>query len=509
MRESETMPPEDADALIDSLALRIDAASDDGDTAALESLDAECANLLGPADPPDSLLHYFRSNVQDGLQSALNPHDWAWRQPHREKQILYLRKARDAFSPATLDPSRLAQIVTNLANQMNTLGRPVEALRLYDNVLRTRPRFAMALANRGFVRFCFARMVHDDGHRAVLTAYACRDLENVVDPNLEWDSAPANIINLVDAKAAEIRSAVDVDTVLARTDLDGWPLGEGSAKSYRLRMLDRRLFLNPLVMLGPHSIAAYDPLHLPSHTFTQGTVRPLLGWYNQMKQEFVGARLLYHEAMEAEPLDDRPPHFADDEVRLYDTLDYPALSIGTERLRLAFRTAYGLLDKVAGFVNAYFDLGHDPNRVDLRGVWYDNPRKRRALHSKIADRPNLALRGLYWLSFDIVGEPENGPDDTLAPEATHLNALRNALEHRCLVLTTETFGAHDDDGIEREDITTFRQNTERMLELVHEALILLSFAMHEEEIQKRRDGKDDTSVVDTVLPNYRRAWEEF
>lgn len=494
---------------IDDLAQRIDAASDDGDAAALESLDAECAGLLGPTGPPDALLHYFRSNVQEGLQAALNPQDWAWRQSHKEKQILYLRKARDAFSPMSLDPARLAQIVTNLANQMNTLGRPVEALRLYAGVLRRTPRFAMALANRGLVRFCFARMVHDDGHRAVLAAYACRDLEHVVDPKLEWDSAPSNIIHLVKAKAAEIRSAVEVDAVLARTALDGWPLGEGDGKIYRHRMLDRQLFLNPLVMLGAHSIAATDPLHLPSHTFSQGSVPPLVGWYNQMKQEFIGARLLYHEAMEAEPLEDRPPHYADDDVRLYDTLDYAALSVGAEKLRLAFRTAYSLLDKVAGFVNAYFDLGHNPTRVDLRGVWYENPRKRSTLHPKVADRPNLALRGLYWLSFDIVGEAMSGPDDALAPEAAHLNALRNALEHRCLVLTTETFGAPENDGIEREGIAAFQRDTERMLELAHEALILLSLAMHEEEMLKRRDRKEDALIMDTLLPEYRRAWEEL
>ncbi len=231
-----------------------------------------------------------------------------------------------------------------------------------------------------------------------------------------------------------------------------------------------------------------------------------------MKQEFVGARLLYHEAMESELLDDRPAHFADDEVRLYNTLDYPAFSIGAERLRLAFRTAYGLLDKIAGFVNLYFELGHDPNQVDLRGVWYVNPRKRRILHPKIVDRPNLALRGLYWLSFDIVGETKgsaDGPDDALAPEAGHLNVLRNALEHRCLVLTTETFGTRDDDDIERESITTFLHNTERMLELVHEALILLSLAMHEEEMGKQRNRRDGTLIVETTLPDYRRAWDDF
>lgn len=506
------MGTEETDTRLDDLARRIDAASDDGDTTALENLDAECAELLGPEGPPDALLHYFRANIQDGLQSALNPQDWAWRQPHRERQILYLRQARIAPSFDTLSPSRRAQILTNLANQMSTLGRPIEALRLYECVLSRNPRFAMALANRGLVRFRFARMVYDDWHRAVLAAYACRDLERVVDPGLEWESAPTNIISLVKAKASDIRSAVDVDMVLSQTEMDGRPLVEGDAKAYRQRMLNRCLFLNPLVMLGPHSIAAGDPLHLPSHTFSEGTVPPLLRWYNQMKQEFVGARLLYHEAMEAEPLDDRPSHFADDDVRLYDTLDYPAFSIGTERLRLAFRTAYGLLDKIAGFVNLYFELGHASKQVDLRGVWYENLKRRDTLHPKIADRSNLALRGLYWLSFDIVGESSGssaGPDDALEPEAAHLSALRNALEHRCLLLTTETFGKRDDDGIEREGIISFQHNTERILELVHEALILLSFAMHEEEMRKLRNRRDGTLIVETVLPDYRRAWNDF
>ncbi|MBE9640629.1 hypothetical protein IQ782_27640 [Salipiger pacificus] len=231
-----------------------------------------------------------------------------------------------------------------------------------------------------------------------------------------------------------------------------------------------------------------------------------------MKQEFVSARLLYHQAMEAAPLDDRPQHFADDEVRLYDTLDYPAFSIGAERLRLAFRTAYGLLDKIAGFLNLYFELGNDPNRVDLRGIWYANPRKRRSLHPKIADRQNLALRGLYWLSFDILGEAREAaddPNDALAPEAAHLNTLRNALEHRCLVLTIETFGARNDDGIEREEITAFQHNTERILELVHEALMLLSLAMHEEEMRKLRHRGPDALILKATLPVYRRAWDDL
>lgn len=502
------MIPKHIKERIDNLALRIDEASDNGDTAALEILDIECSDLFGSGEPSDALLHYFRSNIQNGLQSALSPQDSAWCQPYRERQILHLREASKISSFNALSSSLRAQILTNLANQMSALGRPVEALRIYESVLKSNPRFAMALANRGLVRLNFSRMVHDAEHRAVLAAYACRDLERVIDPDLDFESAPTHFIALVKARASEIRAAFDVERILAGAETDARPLGEGHARDYRLRMLNQGLFLNPLIVLGPHSFAACDPLHLPSHTFLNGLVPPLLGRYNQMKQEFVSARLLYHQAAEADPFNDCIPHFADYGVRLYDTLDFSAFSIGVENMRLAFRTAYGLLDKIAGFVNSYFELGHDPNKVSLRRVWYTAPSKRQELHPKIADRQNLALRGLYWLSFDIVGDARGssgGTNDSLEPEAPHLNSLRNALEHRCLVLTTESFGMRSDDGIDREEITTFRRYTERILELGHEALILLSLAMHEDELLRRQHRGDRSLVFVSTLPEYRRV----
>lgn len=219
-----------------------------------------------------------------------------------------------------------------------------------------------------------------------------------------------------------------------------------------------------------------------------------IAWFNLLKQEFASARLLFHESR------DEQSHFADNDLSLVNTLDYPAFGIATERLRLAFRSAYGLLDKIAGFLNAYFALGHQPNRVDLRGVWFADPLKRTTIHPKLKDRPNLPLRGLCWLSFDILGD-HDGSDDTIAPDASHLNDLRNSFEHRCLVLrdlpSDEPMGI-----VQTQPLADFRIDTLRMLELAHAALLNLSFAMHVEERSRRADR--DGLIADMPLPTYER-----
>ena len=119
-----------------------------------------------------------------------------------------------------------------------------------------------------------------------------------------------------------------------------------------------------------------------------------------------------------------------------------------------------------------------------------------------ADRPNLALRGLYWLSFDIVGS-KGQEDDAIEPGAVHLNTLRNALEHRCLILTDRPGEATAASPMEHEQIEAFRDHTVRMLEIAHEALILLSLAMHEEE--RRQASKNIGLTVEMYLPGYDGA----
>lgn len=469
-------------AKVDALAIAIDTAIDAADRSTLETLDKRCAAMLKASTEEEARLWYYRSNVQAALQDNTDAHSGKWRQPHRERQILYLRRSKANTGFAALGPEVRAQILTNLANTLNSLGRSIEALQLYDQALDQISRFAMALGNRGIARAELARQLYD-GNAIVLMQAAAVDIERALAPDAFWDNDYPSAIDLYQ-RWLDWLTAVIARNEPRAIDLDGFSLGRTKTeKRYRRWALDNQLFLSPLSVLGPHAIAAADPFGLPPHRGGLDEPPHFIAWYNQMKQEFAAARLMLFESV-----DGHDRHYADRDLLLVDTLDFHAFGLKIEKQRIAFRMAYGLLDKIAGFLNGYFKLGDDPNRLSLRTVW---PTKGQ-VREQFADRPNLPLRGLYWLSLDLLAA-EPADIDAIAPDAAELNQLRNALEHRCVVLrevdTTLPSGI-----VETRTMLEFRQSAFRMMSLARAALFYLSLAVGDEE-RKRDEGETDDKII--------------
>jgi hypothetical protein len=187
-------------------------------------------------------------------------------------------------------------------------------------------------------------------------------------------------------------------------------------------------------------------------------------------------------------------HFADRDRFLVNTLDYPAFSLQTEKLRTAFRSAYGLLDKVAGFVNTYYKLGMDAKKVDLRNVWRT---KKADLRPEFVDKKNLALRGLYWLALDIIGDDPIDLDSA-APEAAELKRIRNLLEHRSLVLrdmgTALPMGV-----VETISLADFERHALHVLKLARAALMYLAFSMRIEEDMRHASSNSLAAPIELPL----------
>jgi hypothetical protein len=215
-------------------------------------------------------------------------------------------------------------------------------------------------------------MLFENRQRAIFALHAYDGLRSAMADDAIYDSPdPTAALAFFRSKASELENAVNVDAVRAMQRLDEGTEGRSKPeRDYRKWCLQHRLFLCPLNDLGAHWAAATDDWMLPPITEgfddrTDGHLPPLiLGVFNQMKQEYASARFTLFEGVSSTNV-----HFSDRGVTLTDTLDYPLYALASERVRMAFRIAYSLLDKVAFLVDHYWKLNKAPDRISFKNVW--------------------------------------------------------------------------------------------------------------------------------------------
>ncbi|WP_430511622.1 LA2681 family HEPN domain-containing protein [Pannonibacter phragmitetus] len=443
------------------------------------------------AEEDAALAQYFRANAWAALSDIHDvSHSWSWEIKELQEQMLALAKAVNHQGFSKLDKLRRCQILTNRANLLNRVGRSIDAIAEWDDALRIMPQFAMALGNRGAGLRIYASLVDDSHERAILALHAYESFCAAISLDAVYDSPnPAPIIAEFQNRADALAKSLNVDMVREMQCLDQGKLGRSSVEhTYRQWCLDKRLFLCPLNDLGPHTTAAVDSLTLPGIT-EQGDERPgdyspppIIGFFNQIKQEYVSARYMLFEGLSSTRV-----HFSDRCVTLTDTLDYPLYSLASERIRAAFRIAYSLLDKIAFLVDRYWKLGKIPEHISFKNVWMIE-RKSQIL-PQFENSKNLPLQGLYWLSKELFDENFK---KTTSADAQELHAIRNALEHTYLRVfegwaepfmigtpSASGFGiAIGSDELEAKAI--------RVMQIARSALCYLLFAIGYEEREKRR-----------------------
>lgn len=481
-----------------------------GTSRAFELLGIMNKRELSEGEKP--LLHYFRANAWENKRLEKNSQQsWAWEQPETQEQILELQRAVRCQDFSHLPLTRQCQILTNLANQLSSIGRFIEAISLWDRVLSANERFAMAHGNRGIALYSYARALYDPGHTAVLQVAGYDALRAATSSDAFYDSAG---LDAARAQFEELKAAIsrqiDIGAVRQRIDLEGYSIGETVAeRAYRAWCLKERLFINPLNDLGGVAIAAQDILTLPSLTApaTSSQMPSLIGFFNQMKQEFVSARYLYFEGLHSDE-----PHFSDQDVLLYNTLDYPAYSLAVEKMRMAFRMAYSLFDKIAFFLNAYLEIDRTPTKVNFRTIWYEQKDKQPSLLSRFTASENWPLRGLFWLSKDFFEEEFQNVTE---PDAKALATIRHHLEHKYLQLHeswAENVRTHRNQeliakrpayALSRDE---FSARTLRLLQLVRGALIYLSLAVYREE-QLRAQASESHLTISMPLSLWEDDWK--
>lgn len=250
---------------------------------------------------------------------------------------------------------------------------------------------------------------------------------------------------------------------------------------------------------------ATDVLQLPSMVADIDAKPIFHGMFNQIKQEYIYARYQYYCSLKPRAM----PHFADKETHLLNFADYPQYGIRIEQLKSAFKTLYGLFDKLAYFINSYFDLGIKDRDVSFSHIWfseYGRGNNRYAYKNVLNYEENFALASLYWISRDFYDKFEDSPN----PHLKRISDVRNALEHKYVKVTNGWFPERTNGEI--DDLALYVTEDELskltidLMHIVREAIICLSLCVHEEE-SKRNPADDGKIVMPVSLMEYDDNWK--
>ncbi len=478
---------------LDELAHLIDAASDAGDAASLRQLSEDCENLLRTAKGEDRVhLLYYQSNTFSAIITAKQQDEnyiRNWEQPDGIQNILSLRRAINEPAFKTINHIIACQIRTNLANRLNSLGRPIAANEQWLKALEINSLFAKALANRAQAVGFYAGKLYDHSHTFILLAAALSLFDEALDKDAFWESGDRDFVvpELIEHRKQIadylLRNQYDDDI-----DLDRWSLGDTEEeRSYRRWCLRERLYLNPLNDAYTVSVAATDVLHLPTHTYKIGELPRFPGYYNLMKQEYVSTRYRLYRALHVDDQD-----FLMRDVLMLENGEGQLLGHYTEELKAAFRSCYAIFDKIGLFLNDYFQIGLKAREVNFRSIWYEKPNSgTSALRPIFKDSHNWLLQGLFFLSKDLFNETFK---EVSEPDAADIAKLRQQIEHRFLSFQYLEYGESTDTHrfILIED---FQAKALLLMKMAREALIYVSLAMHIEETYRNKAIKTDNNCA--------------
>ena len=458
---------------LEQLGMEIDKASDQSDLETLSQCLKRCEKMLKSvrnADRP--LIYYFQANTFSAIQQIKANDEtylWSWVQPERTSEVLALRQSIRDPHFHHLDKMRRCQILTNLGRVFNAIGRPIEALEMWDSALKIIPQFAMALGNRGFGLCNYSEALYDGGHQNIFLMQALENFRQALSPRSVWDGEYLTAYEKFQTRANQIKVFLEHNFDESHFEPYNWPLGTSkNEQKFRKWRLENRLFLNPLNDLDAWPIAAHDVFHLPDHSYGIDEKPRFVQFYDLLKEEYVTACLLLFEGIQ-----DKHNHYADKENLVFEHGDGSIGGAKVEKQKMAFRSAYSILDKVAIFLNEYYDLGKDQRRLNFRTVWHDG----KDINSRIPQN-NWRLRGLYALSLDLF---DSEFKETALPHAELLNDVRNAAEHRFLQVYEDGTIFRSDDITTRVTYSELYRLALRMLKISRAALIYLSLSMYHQE----------------------------
>lgn len=492
------------------LAIKFDDATDAGDTELLRSLIRQAEEVIKTQDKASQLQIYYSLGTAYGDLEKLDAQ--FDREALIEKQLYYFRKSvlltkeeelqLEELKPYILGIKRILYV--NYGNALDQCGRKISAIEQYFLSLEIDPTFGMAIGNLGMAYIHYGLLVSDPSQRDYFHHFAYNYLSRAISTETHDTSPEAS------EYFKESRDRYDADYVKnvlsAPLNIPQYHYDEPEENSYRTWALNNRLFLNPLNDLPIMDFCfAADVLHLPGITVKIDDKPIFHGMFNQIKQEYIFARYQFYCSLQIPDA----THFADKDTYLLNFADYPQYSIRIEKIKSSYKTLYSLLDKIAFFINEYFNLGIKEQDVSFRSIWETEKKGKNGYHytNVLMHENNFALQSIYWINKDFVRPFLDSPN----PWAKRISIIRNALEHKYVKVFSQDFPAQTDGEI--DDLALYvsecelTEQTMFLLKLVRETIICLALAVGIEEIYREDQAPMKGITVPITIMQYDDEWK--
>lgn len=379
------------------------------------------------------------------------------------------------------------QLYTNYGNCLSALGRTVEALLNYNNALDIDNSFPMALINKAQALIYFSSITGKyknqiivDSYQMIKTALTNKNLADIgtSDVGVYFKKF---LIDIED----KINDGLKLNTKSEHPQID-----KTSFSNFEIFYInycsDNQLFLNFHVHNDKCLNAICDPIFISIVTDlknldTQSHFFDLATCINQIKEDYITSRYLFVTALFENSSIERLSNL----TSFARTKNNPKFNLYSGLLKTAFIKSYNILDKIAVFLNKYFELGYQENKIYFHSIWEN----RNCIKDKFLECQNISIYALY----DIYKEFK-------VKRNSNLSSIRNSITHRKLIILDEV--TENKDKFAQNDTVNYQEmieSTLNLLQLTRSAIIYLINFVNTEELKKLNP---DSKVAEIFVDRY-------
>lgn len=464
--------------LIDIGMLAIDAEASNKGLSLILSYEAEIKQVV-----PSHAIYYTLANGYTQVERKSNDivgFEDLKKERHLHYQWKALHECKSSTNPVP-DEYRI-----NLANSLKIHGRFVEALTIYNEVLKKNETLYECWINKAKTLEKIARFTE------VFSDSLLIEIINCYKKSLESPNFPAHQTDFIQNEIKTLEQNFKEFNLKEEREL--------TQKEYDQHSEYRKYYLNTSLHLSLHGLhckcvgSRRDELSIVLKSIVSGdhTIPKMEMILNRLKSEFAYARHLLFEYEKFEPLDD-----LDKEACFTELFNNEVIGLKIEKVKMGFKLCFGILDRIANAVCELHDLYPQKNqKVYFTSFWgldFDKECKERL--EKFNQIKTLHLTALYSLAIDL----------SQSEEIRLYRGQRNDLEHNFVVVYN---------GIQVEDIYNSFDIQKNILlikesDLVDSYIHLLqltrsaiySFVFHVQEyLVKIQKSSDEKLAMPIVLP---------